>query len=49
MEAPALVIRGSKDTIMSHADSTATAETVNRVHPRKAGYVEVEGGPVDST
>jgi hypothetical protein len=38
-----LVIRGSKDTIMSHADSSAIADIVNRVHPGRARYVEVEG------
>ena len=43
VEAPVLVIRGSKDTIMSRADSSAIAETVNCVHPGKARYVEVEG------
>ena len=43
VEAPVLVIRGSKDTIMSRADSYAIAETVNRVHPGRARYLEVEG------
>lgn len=43
VDAPVLVIRGSKDTIMSRADSSAIAETVNRVHPGRARYVEVEG------
>jgi len=28
---------------MSRADSSAIAETVNRVHPGRARYVEVEG------
>src|SRR6266566_3743594 len=41
--APVLVIRGSKDTVMSRADSSAIAETVNRVHPGKARYLEMEG------
>jgi len=40
VDAPVLVIRGSKDTIMSRADGK---EIVNRVHPGKAHYVEVEG------
>ena len=43
VDAPVLVIRGSKDTIMSRADSSAIAEIVNRVHPGKARYVEVDG------
>jgi pimeloyl-ACP methyl ester carboxylesterase len=43
VDVPVLVIRGSKDMIMSRADSSAIAETVNRVHPGKARYVEVEG------
>lgn len=43
VDAPVLVIRGSKDTIMSRADSSAIVETVNRVHPGRARYVEVEG------
>ncbi len=42
-DAPVLVIRGSSDTIMSRADSTAIAEIVNRVHPGKARYLEIEG------
>jgi len=43
VDTPVLVIRGSKDTIMSRADSAAIAETVNRVHPGKARYLEVDG------
>ena len=43
VDRPVLVIRGAKDTIMSRADSSAIADTVNRVHPGKARYVEVEG------
>src|SRR5437660_12853546 len=43
VDAPVLVIRGSKDTIMSRADSSAIAQTVNRVHPGKARYLEVDG------
>lgn len=43
VDAPVLVIRGSKDTIMSRADSSTIAETVNRVHPGRARYVEVDG------
>jgi uncharacterized protein len=43
VEAPVLVIRGSEDTIMSRADSSAIAEIVNRTHPGRARYVEVDG------
>lgn len=43
VDAPVLVIRGSEDTIMSRADSSAIADTVNRVHPGRARYVEVDG------
>ena len=43
VDAPVLVIRGSKDTIMSRADSSAIADMVNRVRPGRAGYVEVDG------
>ena len=43
VDAPVLVIRGSKDTIMSRADSSAIADTVNKVHPGKARYVELHG------
>lgn len=41
--APVLVIRGSNDTIMSRADSSAIVEIVNRAHPGKARYLEIEG------
>jgi uncharacterized protein len=43
VEASVLVIRGSKDTIMSRADSSAIAEIVNRGHPGRAQYLQVEG------
>lgn len=43
VDAPVLVIRGSKDTIMSRADSSAIAEIVNRAHPGRARYLEVDG------
>lgn len=43
VDAPVLVIRGSKDTIMSRADAATIADTVNRVHPGRASYVEVDG------
>ena len=34
---------------MSRADSSEIAETVNRVHPGKARYVEVQGMTHDFT
>ena len=43
VDRPVLVIRGSKDTVMSRADSSAIAETVNRAHPGRARYLEVQG------
>jgi len=43
LDAPVLVLRGTSDTIMSRADSAAIAEIVNRVHPGKARYLEIEG------
>jgi uncharacterized protein len=43
VEAPVLVIRGSEDTVMSRADSSAISEIVNRAHPGRARYVEVAG------
>lgn len=43
VDAPVLVLRGSKDTVMSRADSSAIVEIVNRVHTGKARYLEVEG------
>jgi len=42
VSAPVLVIRGSADTIMSHADSQAIADSVNQVHPGQARYLEIE-------
>jgi pimeloyl-ACP methyl ester carboxylesterase len=43
VNAPVLVIRGTTDSIMSHADSVAIAESVNQVHPGHARYLEVPG------
>ena len=43
VDRPVLVIRGSQDAVMSRADSSEIAETVNRLHPGKARYVEVDG------
>jgi pimeloyl-ACP methyl ester carboxylesterase len=42
-QAPVLVIRGSRDEVMSRADSEAIAGAVNRTHPGRAGYVEING------
>jgi pimeloyl-ACP methyl ester carboxylesterase len=41
--APVLVIHGADDDIMSHADSVAIADTVNRAHPNHARFVEIPG------
>lgn len=43
VDASVLVIRGSKDSVMSRADASAIAEMVNHMHPGKARYMEVEG------
>jgi pimeloyl-ACP methyl ester carboxylesterase len=43
VNAPVLVIRGSADSIMSHADSGAIAQIVNQVHPGHARYLEMDG------
>jgi pimeloyl-ACP methyl ester carboxylesterase len=40
--APALVIRGTGDNIMSRSDSEAIARTVNQVHPGHARYLQIE-------
>ena len=40
---PVLVLHGSADPIMSHADSQAIADSVNRSHPGNATYVEIQG------
>jgi len=44
VSAPVLVLHGTADTIMSRADSTAIAETVNRAHPGHAEFLEIDGG-----
>jgi pimeloyl-ACP methyl ester carboxylesterase len=38
---PVLVLRGSADTIMSHSDSIAVADIVNRTHPGRAEYMQI--------
>jgi pimeloyl-ACP methyl ester carboxylesterase len=43
VNAPVLVIHGSADTIMSQSDSRAIADIVNRAHPGRASYEEIEG------
>jgi pimeloyl-ACP methyl ester carboxylesterase len=40
---PVLVIRGTADDIMSHADSQSIAQIVNHVHPGHARYLEIDG------
>jgi pimeloyl-ACP methyl ester carboxylesterase len=42
VKAAVLVLHGSADTIMSQSDSRAIADTVNRVHPGAASYVEID-------
>jgi pimeloyl-ACP methyl ester carboxylesterase len=42
-QAPVLVIRGSKDDVMSRADGEAIANIVNRERPESARYMEIEG------
>lgn len=44
VSAPVLVLHGTADTIMSRADSSTIAETVNRAHPSHAEFTEIEGG-----
>jgi pimeloyl-ACP methyl ester carboxylesterase len=39
---PVLVIRGSRDDIMSRADSEAIAQIVNQAHPGQARYLQIE-------
>jgi len=41
--APVLVISGASDNIMSRADSETIVEIVNRVHPGRARYVQIDG------
>jgi len=43
VDQPVLVIRGTSDSIMSHADSEAIAQIVNQVHPGHARYLEIDG------
>ena len=43
VDVPVLVIHGSADTIMSHADSVAIADIVNAAHPGHARFVEIPG------
>jgi len=44
VSAPVLVMHGSADTIMSHADSIAIVDIVNRAHPGHAEFLEINGG-----
>jgi alpha-beta hydrolase superfamily lysophospholipase len=43
VSAPVLVLHGTADTIMSRADSIAIADTVNRAHPGRAEFLEIDG------
>ena len=49
VDVPVLVIHGTADTIMSHADSVAIADIVNAAHPGRARFVEVPGMGHDFT
>jgi len=49
VDAPVLVIRGSKDRIMSRADSEAIAQIVEQAHPGHARYEEIDGMAHDLT
>jgi pimeloyl-ACP methyl ester carboxylesterase len=42
VNAPVLVIRGTADSIMSHADGEAIAQIVNLAHPGNARYLEID-------
>ena len=41
VDAPVLVIHGRQDWVMSHADAEAIAESVNRLHPSAAQFIEL--------
>ena len=41
VNAPVLVLHGTSDTIMSHADSIEVANMVNRTHPGHAKFIEI--------
>lgn len=43
VDAPVLVIHGSGDEVMSHADSETIAQIVNQAHPGHARYLQIEG------
>jgi len=42
VDAPVLVLHGTADPIMSKSDSLAISETVNRAHPGRATYAEIQ-------
>ena len=44
VSAPVLVLHGTADTIMSRADSMAIVDIVNRAHPGRAEFFEIENG-----
>jgi pimeloyl-ACP methyl ester carboxylesterase len=44
INAPVLVLHGTSDTIMSHADSIEIANTVNRTHPGNAQFTTIPEG-----
>jgi pimeloyl-ACP methyl ester carboxylesterase len=41
VNAPVLVIHGAQDWVMSHADAEGISESVNRVHPGAAQFIEL--------
>jgi alpha-beta hydrolase superfamily lysophospholipase len=43
VDAPVLVLHGSADTVMSPSDSAAISDIVNRAHPGRATYREIQG------
>jgi pimeloyl-ACP methyl ester carboxylesterase len=41
VQAPALIIHGGQDWVMSRADAEAVADVLNRVHPGRAQFLEL--------
>jgi pimeloyl-ACP methyl ester carboxylesterase len=42
VDVPVLVLHGTADTIMSASDSCAISDIVNRAHPGRATYMEIQ-------
>jgi pimeloyl-ACP methyl ester carboxylesterase len=49
VNSPVLVIRGTKDTVMSRADSESIAQIVNEAHPGHARYLQIDDMAHDLT